>query len=324
MSIVNKIKAPIKEDMDEFQFFFKNLMKSKVYLLDVIVKYIIRKKGKQMRPMFVFLSAKLNGEIQHSTHVAAALIELLHTATLVHDDVVDNSDKRRGAFSIKALWKSKIAVLVGDYFLSKGLLIAVDNNQFDLLRIISESVKEIVEGELIQFEKSRRLNITEEVYFKIIRKKTATLISSATAAGAKSVNATDEVVKKMSDLGTYIGIAFQIKDDLFDYQSNNMIGKPIGNDIQEKKMTLPLIYALDKSKKLDRRKIIRIVKKKNKTNQNIQQVIDFVKKSGGVKYTEDKMNIYKNKAIEILDTYEDSETKQALTELINYTTSRKK
>ncbi len=324
MSVANKIKAPIKEEMAEFQVYFKKLMKSKVYLLDIITRYIIKKKGKQMRPMFVFLSAKLNGEIGHSTHVAAALIELLHTATLVHDDVVDNSDKRRGAFSIKALWRSKIAVLVGDYFLSKGLLLAVDNNEFDLLRILSEAVKEMAEGELIQLEKSRSLNITEEVYFEIIRKKTATLISSATAAGAKSVNASAEVVKNMSNLGTYIGIAFQIKDDLFDYQSNSVIGKPIGNDIQEKKMTLPLIYALEKTKKSERRKILRIVKKKNKSNQNIKQVIDFVKKSGGVKYAEDKMNNYKDKAIEILNNYNHSETKQALTELINYTTSRKK
>ncbi len=324
MSVVNKIKAPIEGEMKEFQVYFKELMKSDIFLLNIITKYIIRNKGKQMRPMFVFLSAKLNGKIQHSTHVAAAMIELMHTATLVHDDVVDNSDKRRGVFSIKALWKSKIAVLVGDYFLAKGLSISVDNNEFDLLRILSGAVNEMAEGELIQLEKSRSLNITEEVYFEIIRKKTATLISSATSAGAKSVNASDEVVTNMSNLGTYIGIAFQLKDDLFDYQSNRIIGKPIGNDIQEKKMTLPLIYALEKSAKSERRKILKIVKKKNKSNQNIKQVIDFVKKSGGVKYAEDKMSDYKNKAMEILSNYKNSETKQAFTELINYTTSRKK
>lgn len=324
MSVINKIKAPIKEEMIEFQVYFKELMKSDVFLLNIITKYIIRNKGKQMRPMFVFLSAKLNGEIQHSTHVAAAMIELMHTATLVHDDVVDNSDKRRGVFSIKALWRSKIAVLVGDYFLAKGLSISVDNNEFDLLRILSGAVNEMAEGELIQLEKSRSLNITEEVYFEIIRKKTATLISSATSAGAKSVKASNEVVANMSDLGTYIGIAFQLKDDLFDYQSNSVIGKPIGNDIQEKKMTLPLIYALENSKKSESRKILKIVKKKNKSNQNIKQVIDFVKKSGGVNYAEAKMTDYKNKALEILKNYEQSETKQAFNELINYTTSRKK
>jgi len=324
MSVLNKIKEPIKEEMIEFQVYFKKLMESKVFLLNIITKYIIRNKGKQMRPMFVFLSAKLNGKVQHSTHVAAAMIELLHTASLVHDDVVDNSDKRRGVFSIKALWKSKIAVLIGDFFLAKGLLIAVDNNEFDLLRIMSEAVQEMAEGELIQLEKSRSLNITEDVYFDIIRKKTATLISSATVAGAKSVNASDELVANMKNLGTYIGIAFQIKDDLFDYQSNSIIGKPVGNDIQEKKMTLPLIYALEKSEKKESKKILKIVKKKNKSNQNIKQVIEFVKKSGGVKYSEEKMNFYKNKAIEILNNYEQSQTKQAFTDLINYTTSRKK
>ncbi len=324
MSAINKIKAPIKNEMEEFQIFFNKIMKSKVYLLEIITKYIIKTKGKQMRPMFVFLSAKLNGDIQHSTYVAAALIELLHTATLVHDDVVDNSDKRRGVFSIKALWESKIAVLVGDYFLSKGLLLAVDNNEFDLLRILSEAVKEMAEGELVQLEKSRSLNITEDIYFDIIRKKTATLIASSTASGAKSVGASAEQVDKMSNFGVFIGIAFQIKDDLFDYQTNNLIGKPVGNDIQEKKMTLPLIFALQKASKIEKRKILRLVKKKNKSHKDINFVISYVKKSGGVEYAENKMNEYKNNAIDILNYYEESTTKQALLELVNYTISRKK
>ncbi len=244
MSKLNEIKLPILDDIQKFEHYFKESVKSKVPLLDIITNYIVRRKGKQMRPMLVFLSAKMLGEINESTHNAAALIELLHTATLIHDDVVDESYIRRGFFSVKALWRSKVAVLVGDFLLSKGLLLATKNKELKLLEIVSEAVKEMAEGELLQIEKTRRLNITEDIYFDIISKKTATLIASCTASGAESVGADEETIKKMKEFGYYAGIAFQIKDDLFDYKRSNLTGKPTGNDIQEKKMTLPLIHAM--------------------------------------------------------------------------------
>jgi len=324
MSQIDKIQAPILEELKKFDPFFKESLKSNAPLLDIITNYILRRKGKQMRPILVFLTAKLNGEINKSTYTAASLIELLHTATLVHDDVVDRSDLRRGFFSINALWKSKIAVLAGDFLLSKGLLLSVKNSEYELLRIVSEAVKEMAEGELIQLEKARRLNITEEVYFEIISKKTATLIASCSACGAKSVGCDDETVEKMKKFGLSLGIAFQIKDDLFDYQKMNLIGKPTGNDLQEKKMTLPLIYALNKSDNSTRRQILRLVRKDKKKQKDIDFIVDFVTKTGGVDYTINVMNKYKTEAISYLNQFPDNDAKQALLEFVNYAVERNK
>ena len=324
MSNIKEIKALIGPEMKEFEGFFKKAVKTKVPLLDIVMNYIIRRKGKQMRPMFVFLTAKLIGEVNNSTYTAATLIELMHTATLVHDDVVDDADKRRGFFSINALWKSKIAVLTGDFLLSKGLLLAIENKEFELLEIVSEAVKEIAEGELLQIEKSRKLDITEETYFEIIYKKTATLIASCTASGAKSAKADDGKMQKLKEFGKYAGIAFQIKDDLFDYQKTNLTGKPTGNDIQEKKMTLPLIYALNNSEKSEKRRILKIIQRHNSNKEKVGEVIDFVKLKGGLKYAEQKMLEYRDKAIEILVDFPESPAKKALTDLVEYITTRDK
>lgn len=324
MSKLDIIKAPIKEDIKKFERYFKDLMKSKVPLLNIITNYIIRRKGKQMRPMFVFLSAKLFGGINSSTYIAASLIELLHTATLIHDDVVDNAYKRRGIFSINAIWKNKIAVLIGDYLLSKGLLLAVNNNEYDLLKIVSESVKEMSEGELLQIEKARKLDITEEVYFEIIKKKTATLIASCAASGAKSAGADDEMVANIKLFGEYTGIAFQIKDDLFDYQKKGIIGKTAGNDIKEKKLTLPLIYVLKNSNKSEKRRIINMVKKHNNNTKKINEIINLVIENKGIDYATIKMNEYKDKALELLSKFPENPAKVSLTELVNYTTTREK
>jgi octaprenyl-diphosphate synthase len=324
MTDIKKIKAFIEPEMKKFEPVFKKAVKSKVALLDIIMNYIIRRKGKQMRPMFVFLSAKMLGEVNDSTYTAATLIELLHTSSLVHDDVVDEADTRRGFFSINALWRSKIAVLVGDFLLSKGLLISVENKEYELLEIVSEAVKEMVEGELHQIEKSRKLDITEDTYFEIIYKKTASLIASCTATGAKSVNADEEAVNDMKLFGKYAGIAFQIKDDLFDYQKTNITGKPTGNDIKEKKMTLPLIYALHNSENSEKRRILKIIKHYNSNAGKVKDVIDFVKEKGGLDYSRNKMNEYKDKALAILEKYPDSEAKEALTSLVNYIVIRKK
>lgn len=319
-----KIKAPIQQEMDTFETHFRDSMKSQVALLDKITHYIIKRKGKQMRPMFVFLTAKLFSETTEKSYIAASLIELLHTATLVHDDVVDESYQRRGFFSINALWKNKIAVLVGDYLLSKGLLLSVDNNGFDLLRIVSDSVRKMSEGELLQIEKARRLDIEEPVYFDIITKKTATLIASCCATGAASVGQSQEVIDKMHRFGELTGIAFQIKDDLFDYGSFKDIGKPVGIDIKEKKMTLPLIYALNNAGTLERRKIIKIIKNHSQNSEKVQEVINFVLASGGIAYATEKMIEYRDKAIEILHTFPDNPARQSLEELVMYTTERVK
>jgi len=324
MSSLKRIKEPIKDEIAEFERFFKNSMRSKVPLLDIITNYIIRRKGKQIRPVFVFLSAKLHGEITQSTYNAATLVELMHTATLVHDDVVDESYQRRGFFSINALWKNKISVLVGDYLLSRGLLLAVDNEEFEVLKIVSGAVKEMAEGELLQIEKARKINADEEIYFEIIRKKTAALLASCTAAGAKSANASDEIVEKMRLFGENIGIAFQIKDDLFDYQKNNNTGKPSGNDIQEKKMTLPLIYSYNHSSKSRQREIKRTISKHSTNSEKVYKIIDFVNGNGGIQYAEQKMMEYKNKSLEILNEFPDSEAKAALIELVKFTIDRKK
>jgi len=325
MSIsIKEIKAPIKEEMQVFEKHFRSSMKSTVPLLDKITHYIVKRKGKQMRPMFVFLSAKLFGEINSSTYTAASLIELLHTATLVHDDVVDEAYKRRGFFSINALWKNKIAVLVGDYLLSKGLLLSVENNEFDLLKIVSTSVKLMSEGELLQIEKARKLDIKEEIYFDIITKKTATLIASCCATGAKSAKQDEQTVEKMRLFGEKVGICFQIKDDLFDYGNGKDIGKPTGIDIKEKKMTLPLIHALSRSEKKVQRKIIRTVKKNNNQKDKVQEVIQFVIESGGIEYATQKMHAYKEDALQILSELPQNESNNALKNLVLYTTEREK
>jgi len=318
MSEINEIKAFIGSELKTFESYFKNAVKTKVALLDIVTNYIIRRKGKQIRPMLVFLSAKLNGQINESTYVAATLIELLHTASLVHDDVVDDAEKRRGFFSVNALWKSKVAVLTGDYFLSKGLLTAIQNKEYELLEIVSDAVKQMAEGELIQIEKSGKLNITEEVYFDIITKKTASLIASCTATGAKSAGANPETVEDLKLFGKYAGIAFQIKDDLFDYEKTNMTGKPTGNDIKEKKMTLPLIYALNHCEHFERRKILHIISQSKKSHDKVVEVVDFVKSKGGLDYSENKMNEFKQMALDMLQKHPDSPAKTNLTALVNY------
>ena len=325
MSTIKEIQQPIAEEMEKFESWFRDSMRSRVSLLDNIMHYIIKRKGKQMRPMFVFLSSKMFAPTTESTYIAASMIELLHTATLVHDDVVDDSSKRRGFWSINAIWKNKIAVLVGDYLLSKGLLLAVDNKEFELLQIMSNSVREMSEGELLQIEKARRLDITEAIYFDIIRQKTATLIAACCAAGANSAKASAADVEKMRLFGEYTGIAFQIKDDLFDYGSDGeTIGKPTGIDIKEKKMTLPLIYALSKAGWLEKRKIIYIIKNQNQNTKKVKEVIDFVINSGGLAYAQKAMLEYKNKALEILTHFEQNEANRALADLVIYTTERKK
>jgi len=316
------ITKPISGEMKNFEAYFRNSMKSPVPLLDIILNYLIRRKGKQMRPMIVFLSAKLNGGINNTTFVAASLIELLHTATLVHDDVVDETNERRGFFSIRALWKSKIAVLVGDYLLSKGLLLAIDNNETELLRIVSVAVREMSEGELLQIEKSRKLNISEPEYFEIIRKKTATLIASCAASGAKSAGAAVHIIEIMRLFGEYTGIAFQIKDDIFDYQKKGLIGKPTGNDIKEKKITLPLIYALENATDKERKRILKLISARQKDQGKIDEIIDFVNVKKGLEYAASKMDNYRQKAIEMLDQFENCEAKNSLIELVNYTTTR--
>ncbi len=285
--------------------------------------YIVKRKGKQMRPMFVFLTAGVSGQISESTYRGASLIELLHTATLVHDDVVDDASYRRGFFSVNALWKNKVAVLVGDFLLAKGLLLSVDNGDFQLLKIVSEAVREMSEGELLQMEKAKKLDITEEVYYEIIRQKTASLITSCCKVGAASSGASADIVEKMGQFGHNIGMAFQIKDDLFDY-SNGDIGKPVGIDIKEKKMTLPLIYALNNASNSDRKHIRGLVKNHSNKNKRVREVIDFVKRSGGIEYTKAKMEEYYKGALDIMDEFDDSPYKESLSNLVTYTIQRTK
>jgi len=324
MSTLTRIKKPVEKEMAEFEAYFGKTMHSEIPLLNIILNYILRRKGKQMRPLLVFLTAKLNGNISEATFVAATFIELLHTASLVHDDVVDDANERRGALSINALWNSKIAVLVGDYMLSKGMLISVEKNRFDMLEIVSEAVKSMSEGELLQLQKARKLNITEEDYFKIILSKTAALLSACTACGARSVTVDQEAIVMMKDFGENIGIAFQIRDDLLDYESTGLTGKTAGNDIKEKKITLPLIHALEQSPGSKKRHILSIVKNKKKTKSEINEVISFVSDYGGINYAELKMNQYRDKALAIIDSYPDSDVKNSLKEFVQYTTSRKK
>ncbi len=311
--------------MELFESKFRDSMSSKVALLNRITHYIVNRKGKQMRPMFVFLTAKLlnNGEVNERTYRGASVIELIHTATLVHDDVVDESNKRRGFFSINALWKNKIAVLVGDYLLSKGLLLSIDNNDFDLLKIISVAVREMSEGELLQIEKARRLDITEDIYYEIIRQKTATLIAACCSLGACSVKPESVDVETFRKFGELCGMAFQIKDDLFDYGAQK-IGKPTGIDIKEQKMTLPLIYALNHCTKKEKNWVINSIKNHNKDKQRVKEVISFVKEKGGLDYAVSKMLHYRDEALKILSAYPESDYKSALELMVNYVVDRKK
>lgn len=325
MKTVEKIKQPIAHEMELFEKKFHLFMNSRVVLLNKITHFIVNRKGKQMRPMFVFLVAKMlnNGEVNDRTYRGASVIELIHTATLVHDDVVDDSNRRRGFFSINALWKNKIAVLVGDFLLSKGLLLSIDNDDFDLLKIISVAVREMSEGELLQIEKARRLDITEEIYYEIIRQKTATLIAACCSLGAAAVQPNSVHVERMRNFGELIGMAFQIKDDLFDY-GEKRIGKPTGIDIKEQKMTLPLIYALSQASSKEKKWLINSVKNHNRDKSRVKAVIDYVKTKGGLDYAIKKMKEYQHQALEILKDYPDSEYKNSLKIMIDYVINREK
>ncbi len=320
----DEIKKPVNQDIVSFNASFKNSMKTTVPLLDLITRYIIKRKGKQMRPLFVFLTANLFDKTNEHTHRAAALIELLHTATLVHDDVVDDSNMRRGFFSINALWKNKAAVLVGDFLLSKGMLLALENKEYNLLEIVSYATKQMSEGELLQIEKARKLDITEDVYFEVIKMKTASLIASCCAAGAASTGASDEDVLNMRSFGEHVGIAFQIRDDLFDFDRNTKSGKPVGGDIKEKKMTLPLIYTLNNMSVLERKKTILDIKFRSNNNKTINRVIDMVNASGGIDYAQQKMDEHLAKAMTLLNKFEDSEYKRALIALVEFSIKRTK
>ncbi len=320
---IQDIQAPIKDEMKAFEPKFRASMKSNVRLLDQIMNYIIRRKGKQLRPMFVFLSAGVCGSISEATYRGGALIELLHTATLVHDDIVDDSNYRRGFFSVSALWKNKIAVLVGDYLLSRGLLLSVENEDFALLKIVSTAVRELSEGELLQIEKARRLDVDEAVYYEIIRQKTASLIASCCAVGASSVDAAPEVVARMHTFGEKVGMAFQIKDDLFDY-GDAEVGKPLGIDIKEKKMTLPLIYALNQSSWLEKRRIINIVRNESHKPRKVSEVIAYVKESGGLTYAQAAMQRYVDDARQLLLTFPESAYRNSLEQLVQFTIERTK
>jgi octaprenyl-diphosphate synthase len=324
MSVLAEIRKPVEKEMDEFESYFGNTMKSNIPLLKIILNYVLRRKGKQMRPLLVFLTAKLNGTISEATFVAATLIELLHTASLVHDDVVDDASERRGSLSVNALWNSKIAVLVGDYMLSKGLLISVEKSRYDMLEIVSEAVNSMAEGELLQLQKARKMNITEADYYKIIISKTAALISACTATGTRSVTGDADTIQMMKDFGENIGIAFQIRDDILDYESNGLTGKTMGNDIKERKITLPLIHSLELASSSQKRKMISIVKSRKKTRAEINDVIRFVVSTGGLEYAEIRMNLYRDKALAILDSYPASDVRDSLKQFVNYTTSRNK
>ena len=324
MNQLSKIKLPIQKEMILFEKKFKDSLQSKTALLDKIMYYIIKRKGKQIRPMFVFLTCRMFGEITEKSYRSASLIELLHTATLIHDDVVDESHLRRGFFSLNAIWKNKIAVLVGDFLLSKGLLLSIKNRDYDLLEIVSSAVQDMSEGELLQIEKARRLDIEEDVYFEIIRKKTAMLIASCCACGASSINQPKDTIEKMRLFGEQIGIAFQIKDDLFDYTETNIIGKPVGIDIREKKMTLPLIYTINKVNKQTRSLIINTIKNDSKNDKKIINIISIVKKSGGVIYAEDRMKEFQKKAIKTISSFPNNDAKSSLLKLVDYVINRKK
>lgn len=316
------IQQPIAKELAEFEEYFKKAMRSQVSLLDKITYYLVKRKGKQVRPMFVFFSAKLAKEINQATYTAAALVEIIHTATLVHDDVVDDSMKRRGFFSINALWKNKIAVLVGDYLFSTGLNLALKERQFEVLYILNTAIKELSEGELLQIEKARKLDIDESVYFDIIRQKTASLIAASCAAGAASVTNDSEIINRIKQVGEWIGMSFQIKDDLFDFGDDN-IGKPTGIDIKEKKMTLPLIYTLKMVDKSEKREIINTIRNHSDDKKKVRKIIDLVKRSGGLEYSNRIMNEYADKAKNALLEFPDSDVRKGLLDLIAFTINRK-
>ncbi|MCA5003925.1 polyprenyl synthetase family protein [Sphingobacterium bovistauri] len=323
MRNLKEIQKPIATEIASFERKFKQSMQSSVPLLDIITQYLYKQKGKQMRPMFVFFAAGLCGEINESTYRGASLVELLHTASLVHDDVVDNANERRGLFSVNALWKNKVAVLVGDFLLAKGLLLSVNNEEHRLLKIVSHAVEQMSEGELLQIEKARKLDIKEDIYYEIIRKKTASLIASCCSCGASSVGADEQTVEKMRLFGEKVGLAFQIKDDLFDFGLDD-VGKPVGNDIKEKKMTLPLIYALNETSSSQKRSIINLVKNHNENPEKVAEVIQFVRNSGGLEYATNKMLQYQQEAFDILSEFPNNEYKTGLQELVKFTTERNK
>lgn len=324
MTTLKKIKSPIEQELKDFEPYFKKSLQSDIPLLATILNFLYRTKGKQLRPIFVFLSAKLHGETNEFSKLAACSVELLHTATLVHDDVVDESYERRGAFSVKALWKNKLAVLVGDYVLARGLLLQLENKKYNFLHLISQAVQDMSEGEILQMKKSRKLDIDDETYFEIIRKKTASLIATSMAIGTASVTDDTELPKKMYRIGQDVGIAFQIKDDIFDYQAKGVLGKPTGNDIKEKKITLPLLYVLNNAKQAERKRILRLVKRKNKDTEVVKELIKMVTEKGGLEYAETKMLEFKDKAINGLMEFDDCEARTSLIELMNYITIRKK
>jgi octaprenyl-diphosphate synthase len=324
MSTLARIKSPIEQELKDFEPYFKKSLQSDVPLLGTVLNFLYRTKGKQLRPMFVFLSAKLHGETNEFSQLAACSVELLHTATLVHDDVVDESYERRGTFSVNALWRNKLAVLVGDYILAKGLLLQLENKKYNFLHLISKAVQDMSEGEILQVKKSRKLDIDDETYFEIIRKKTASLIATSMAIGAASVKDDQELLDKLYSIGQDAGIAFQIKDDIFDYQDKGLIGKPTGNDIKEKKITLPLLYVLKNSNVSERRRILRLIKHKNKNSAVVKELIQLVTEKGGLEYATTKMNEFKDKAINALMEFDDCEARASLIELMNYITTRKK
>ncbi len=324
MSSLKEIKRPIDAHLKAFDKVFRASVKSKTALLDIIMRYILKSKGKQMRPVIVIYSAGLIGEVNDSTYRAASLVELLHTATLVHDDVVDDSYERRGRFAINAIWRNKIAVLAGDFLLSRGMLLAVENNDYKMLEVVSRAVKEMSEGELLQIEKARKLDIDEAIYYDIIKRKTASLLASCFAVGAVSANADEETVKKMYQIGEYLGMAFQIKDDLLDFGEGSNIGKPTGIDIKEKKMTLPLIYLLNNSSKSEKRKYINTVKNHNEDRQKVNWLVDRVRQSGGIDYTVTVMHQFKQQALDLLASFPENQSRKMLEEIVNFTIDRKK
>ncbi len=324
MTTIKKIKSPIEQELKDFEPYFKKSLQSDIPLLATILNYLYRTKGKQLRPIFVFLSAKLHGETNEYSKLAACSVELLHTATLVHDDVVDESYERRGTFSVKALWKNKLAVLVGDYILARGLILQLENKKYNFLHLISRAVQDMSEGEILQMKKSRKLDIDDETYFEIIRKKTASLIATSMAIGAASATDDTEIAEKMYRIGQDAGIAFQIKDDIFDYQTKGILGKPTGNDIKEKKITLPLLYVLNNAKAGERKRILRLIKRKHKNSAVVNELIKMVVEKGGLDYAEKKMLEFKDKAVTGLMEFNECEARTSLIELMEYITTRKK
>ncbi|MGD9558424.1 MAG: polyprenyl synthetase family protein [Mangrovibacterium sp.] len=318
------IRAPIRHELDEFESYFRSTIQSDIPLLSTIINYVLRRKGKHMRPMFVFLAAKMNGDFNESTYMAASSIELLHTATLIHDDVVDESYERRGSFSINALWKNKLAVLVGDYILGQGLLLNINNEKYEFLKLISRSVRDMSEGEILQMRKSLKPDLNYDTYFEVIRKKTASLIGTSLAIGAASVTNDRAVIERMFEIGLDVGIAFQIKDDIFDYQAKGILGKPTGNDLREKKITLPLLIALSNTPEKERRQVLHEVRRKNKSSAKIQELVDFVVEKGGLIAAGEQMNRYRDQAISRIREFPETPARDALVELVNYVTTRDK